>query len=349
MFTTRHPDLYVQWLIDPVEGKSLVSADNASRNDFPFPPEIGHGWYEYLPLSNGMSLFHGVHRFHPGSSGKLIPLGEFHSVFPETSLVVQTVQGGVICHRESHPQAELIYKPGFDFFRHADRLDMTPSVDSSSDSEMTSLCISGSSLARLLGEGMAQQLVSRLGLGAPPVVKVMAMPLAISAPLRASVSTTLRGQLKLLFAQSKTLEYLCGLAAHVGVTEPTESHASETQGKIRALHAKLMKLQGRLPTLNEMSADFGMSGNWLNREFAREYGQSIYSFVTHHRLSEAHVALVEGDLPIKTLSERLGYSHVNHFTIAFKHKFGYPPGSLRRSRTQEHQASSNFKRWIGDG
>jgi AraC-like DNA-binding protein len=198
-----------------------------------------------------------------------------------------------------YPQAEVIYKPGFDFFRYADRLEMIPLVDSSSDSEMTSLCISGSSLARLIGDGLAQQLITRLGLDAPPVVKVMAMPLAISAALRASVSTTLRGPLKLLFAQSKALEYLCGLATHLGVTESDELHANETPEKIRDLHANLMKLQGRLPTLNELAADFGVSGNWLNREFSREYGQSIYSFVTHHRLTEAHVALVDGDLPIR--------------------------------------------------
>ncbi len=341
MLTSRHPDLYARWLIDPAGSESLVTTDHLSRNDFPFPPDMGHGWFEYLPLANGMSFFRGVHRFHPGSSGKLVPLGEFRSDFEETTLATQTVQGGVICHRESYPQAELIYKPGFDFFRYADRLAMTALVDSSSNSEMTSLCIAGSSLARLMGDGMAGQLIARLGLDAPPVVKVMPIPLAISAVLRASVSTTLRGPLKLLFAQSKALEYLCGLATHLGVTEAEEVPANKAQGKIRELHAQLMELQGRLPPLNELAADFGVSGNWLNREFSREYGQSIYSFVTHHRLTEAHVALVESALPIKKLSERLGYSHVNHFTIAFKNKFGYPPGSLRRKRMPEEAAPLN--------
>jgi len=33
---------------------------------------------------------------------------------------------------------------------------------------------------------------------------------------------------------------------------------------------------------------------------------------------------------MKVLAARLGYSHVNHFIAAFKKKFGYPPGSLRK-------------------
>lgn len=75
-----------------------------------------------------------------------------------------------------------------------------------------------------------------------------------------------------------------------------------------------------------------MSARWLYEAFTREYGQTIFSFITDHRLNEAHVAMREGALPIKAISARLGYSHVNHFTVAFKKKFGYPPGSLRRGQ-----------------
>ena len=79
-----------------------------------------------------------------------------------------------------------------------------------------------------------------------------------------------------------------------------------------------------------MAERFGMSARWLNNEFAREYGKTIYAFVTDMRLAEAQAALMQSSLSIKALSVRLGYSHVNHFTTAFKRKFGYPPGSVRR-------------------
>ncbi len=70
---------------------------------------------------------------------------------------------------------------------------------------------------------------------------------------------------------------------------------------------------------------YGMSARWLNDSFAWEYGQTIFAFITDHCLNESHAAILEGNLEIKMSSARLSYSHVNHFTIAFKKKFGYPP------------------------
>ena len=48
------------------------------------------------------------------------------------------------------------------------------------------------------------------------------------------------------------------------------------------------------------------------------------------RLAQAHSALVQSAVSIKQLAARLGYAHVSNFAIAFKRRYGYPPGSLRR-------------------
>jgi len=333
-----YPDLHVHWLINPATDEpisAIPAAYESHRQNYPFPPEIGHGWFERVMLAEDVLVFQGVHRFRPEVSGQLIPLGEFKFEFPETTLTIQTVQGGTICHREFCPAAELIYKPGYDFFRHADRLHMIPQIDTSSDSEMTSLSVGDSALTGLVGEDMAQQLIDGLGLNLPPVVKVMPILLHVSAPLRASLSPTLTGPLKKLFAQSKVLEYLCALSVHVCAQTVAVSLTDRKREAVRELHNDLIKLEGKLPSLDDLAVRCGMSARWLNEAFTREYGQTIFSFITDHRLNEAHVAMREGNLPIKMISARLGYSHVNHFTIAFKKKFGYPPGSLRRGRKIE--------------
>ena len=54
-----------------------------------------------------------------------------------------------------------------------------------------------------------------------------------------------------------------------------------------------------------------------------------------HRLEAAHAAIQSSDVPLKKLAERLGYAHFNHFNAAFKKKFGYPSGSLRKGRKVE--------------
>ena len=335
MTKTPRAPVTVRWLIDPDESVRVaavlpVEVEVLQHGAYPFPPELGHGWFERLTLGPGVSLYRGVHRFRPGTPGRLVPLGEFTADFPETMLWAQSVRGGTILHRELVPPAELIYRPGHDFFRRADRIHSIPAVDSSSDSEMTCLLIAEGALAGLLGKELAPHLIVRLGLQRPPVATVLAMPRHLSAPLHAALSPTLSGQVQRLYGQAKVLEYLCALAAHLGADESEGPRKRRAQDSVRALHDHLLRLEGKLPTVEQLALGFGMSARRLNDAFARQYGEPIYAFVTSVRLMEAHAALLEGDLPIKVLSQRLGYSHVNHFTRAFTKKFGYPPGSLRR-------------------
>ena len=337
------PALHAKWLIDPAyvdDGSLLPGKLDYERQDYPFPAEIGCGWFERMTLAQGISIFHGAHRFTPQAAGRLIPLAEFKLEMPQTTFVVQTVHGSSICHRELHPPTEVIYKPGHDFFRHADRLHMTPWIDSTADSDMNCAAIEDSALAGLVGESLTQQLFEQLGLDRPPVVKVLPMPLHVSAPLRACLSPTLTGPLRKIYAQSKVLEYLCALLSHVcspaALTQMPQASYRKRE-RIRELHDHLVALDGKLPSLEDLSQRYGMSARWLNDEFAREYGLPIYSFVTERRLSEAHAALISSQVPIKILSQRMGYSHVNHFSNAFKKKFGYPPSALRKDPSMQNK------------
>ena len=326
-----HP-LSIHWLVDRELPATEDSSDGGIEHfTYPIASEVGSGWFERLPLAADMSVFYAEHRFCTASAGRLLPLGEFSTRFDMATLTIQTVQGGTLCNREFEPPMELIFKPGFDFFRRADGLHVIPLADTSSNSEMTTLVVSDQKLVELLGDDVALLMIEQLGLMQVPTVKVLPMPLHVSAPLRGSVSPSLQGSMKLLYAQSKALEYLCGLVAHLQGQQQAPVMPERRRNRIQELHAALVSLDGKLPSLDELSRQFGMSARWLNDEFAKEYGLPIYAFIADHRLKAAHAALLESAVPIKDLSITLGYSHVNHFTNAFKRKFGYPPGSLRHN------------------
>ncbi len=125
------------------------------------------------------------------------------------------------------------------------------------------------------------------------------------------------------------LDYLAGLLSHLSTPQASSKERSH-RNLVHDLHHHLVRLEGRMPTLSELAIEFGLSARRLNTEFMAEFGQSIFSFVTNHRLDQAHALLLVEAMPMKVLASRLGYSHVNHFIAAFKRKFGYPPGSLRR-------------------
>lgn len=104
--------------------------------------------------------------------------------------------------------------------------------------------------------------------------------------------------------------------------------------QLQHLHDELESLQGKVPTLDGLAQQYGISARVLNDEFRKVYGCSIFTCISELRLKEAHEALLKTDIPMKTLAINLGYCHVNHVIGAFGRKFGYSPGSLRKKGKQ---------------
>lgn len=301
-----------------------------TRIDLACPAELGQGWVDQLMVSCDLMVHQTVVRLHPHRKAPVMPVGDFRLDFAETTLSVHTLHTGTVLSREFQPQAQLVMRPGQDLFRHSEEGRFVPILDTSADIVMTALVCSDRALHSLIGEDVGQQLLADLGLTDPPKAKLVSIPLHVSEPLRQCLSSGSTGALHALYAQSKILEYLWKLATFTKSAKPTTRTGPREAGILRALHDYLMHLEGDMPTLKELGKKFGASPQCLNRGFVREYGQSIFSMVTGHRLSQAHQALLESNLPIKTIATRMGYSHVNHFTHAFRAKFGYTPGSLRR-------------------
>jgi AraC-like DNA-binding protein len=203
-------------------------------------------------------------------------------------------------------------------------------VEGGVTSEMRSVTVPDDLLNTLLGESAVQELFGTLGLSALRPTVVHPMPLHVSAPLRDAMSSQFIGPARRLYAQARVLDYLAGLLDCLSPRNfVCTKHAAER--KIVDLHQHLMTLEGQLPTLVDLAKEFGVSARRLNADFAAKYGQSICVYMNDHRLAQAHAILLFDPIPLKTLALRLGYSHVNHFSAAFKKKFGYPPGSLRRT------------------
>jgi AraC-like DNA-binding protein len=195
-------------------------------------------------------------------------------------------------------------------------------------SEMMSVDLPDGVLTTLMGEDAKQALLISLGLSRTRQAVVVPMPMHISAPLRDAMSSQFTGAARKLFAQARILDYMAGLLNFV-LSNDLIARKPAPDKKIEELHSYLLHLQGRMPILTDLAKELGVSARRLNADFAAKYGQSIFSFVMDHRLVQAHALLIAEPTPLKTIAVRLGYSHVNHFSAAFKRKFGYPPGSLR--------------------
>ena len=321
------------WLVGPEQPEAVFRPENGDVDwmPYPLPPEFGSGGFQKIELALGMSVFRAEHRFQPTAVGHLIPLAEIEVIFPEPAFMAQVLRGGRILHREFYPAGEHIFSPGLDLFRLTDKLNLIPILDGSFDSEMTCLTVSQSMLSNLIGAEVAERLIATLGLHPFPKARVRPIPLSVSAHLHGAIPRHLVGAARKLHCQARLLDYLVALIEHLHGKQPPKERLS-AQERTRALHDLLTQTEGKLPTLNELAVQFGRSARLLNEEFAAEYGQSIHAFITEQRLTAAHTAILSSAIPLKTLADRLGYSHVNNFSTVFKKCFGYAPGSLRRGR-----------------
>lgn len=332
--------LEAKWVIEP-EAETALSVEPSVgrilRSEYRYPAIQGHGWVDRLTLSNELIVYQTVHQFQSKASEPMVPLVEFKMEFAQPTLSVHTLHSGTAISREQDTAGELVFRPGLDLFRYCEEGHCIPKLDTSNDIVMTALVVSEKALRALIGDDAAQQLMQNLGLSGAPTVRVAVIPQHVTEPLRQCFSSGSTGTLHILYAQSKVLEYLWKLATFTLGRLAVPKPSNRAIGTVRALHAYLTNLEGDMPTLKDLASKFGESPQSLNKTFMREYGQTIFSMLTSHRLSQAHKALTDSGVPIKTLAMRIGYSHVNHFTHAFKMKFGYTPGSLRRKPQDQAQ------------
>lgn len=164
-----------------------------------------------------------------------------------------------------------------------------------------------------------------------PKSVVKAVPSHVHRSLHDCLSSEYSLALKKLWMQARILDFITDLSNYF-CDRKRESSGIEkqTRDRVQSVHEYLVNLEGKLPTINFLAAQFGRSARALNEDFQAEYGESIFSFIVNHRLNSAYAAVKNTSIPLKQLAEKLGYAHVNHFSAAFKKKFGHPPGSLRK-------------------
>jgi AraC-like DNA-binding protein len=97
------------------------------------------------------------------------------------------------------------------------------------------------------------------------------------------------------------------------------------------LHQQLTQLEGNYPNIIELGARYETSPRALNQQFKLHFNESIFSFIQNLRMNKAYHRISTTKQGLKSIAADFSYSHVNHFSTAFKNHFGYSPNQLRKS------------------
>lgn len=138
------------------------------------------------------------------------------------------------------------------------------------------------------------------------------------------------GGLKLLFLQSKCIELLAMQAqAYEDAAQRPGTLVCKSDYDIDCIrYAKeyLLQRAAKPPSLGELAKVAGINEFKLKHGFKEVFSHTVFGYLNDYRLTQARELLLAKKTPIKQVADELGYSSVQHFSNAFRKKFGVPPG-----------------------
>ncbi len=139
------------------------------------------------------------------------------------------------------------------------------------------------------------------------------------------------GGIKKIFFLSKVLELLVLQADLFEPEETPKNNFIKTAYDRERIQFAMEYLHGHLtnpPGLQELSRIAGLNEYKLKRGFKEVFGNTVFGYIAEARLQLAMEDLRETNKTISQVSADLGYSSVNHFSTAFKKKFGMAPSRV---------------------
>ena len=144
----------------------------------------------------------------------------------------------------------------------------------------------------------------------------------------------LGGGLKLLFLQSKCIELLALQAQayeEAGKQPPAGIACKSGHDRDSIYHAREYLLQHAQnpPSLSELAKISGINEFKLKQGFKEVFDNTVFGYLSDYRLGQAKDLLLLEKKAIKDVAYELGYSSVQHFSTAFRKKYGVTPGKLK--------------------
>ncbi|MBF9223176.1 helix-turn-helix transcriptional regulator [Hymenobacter ruricola] len=155
--------------------------------------------------------------------------------------------------------------------------------------------------------------------------------LALHTAIREVLDCRFAGPLKKLFLYSKALEILVLQADAFEQAQAPRRYARTDYDQERLLFARdyLVQHLALPPSLPELARVAGLNEFKLKKGFKELFGQTVFGYLSDYRLADARAQLQDRQKTASELAFELGYSSVQHFSTAFKKKFGVSPTELK--------------------
>jgi len=141
----------------------------------------------------------------------------------------------------------------------------------------------------------------------------------------------LSGKLGLLMMETSIIQILL-LQMHLLFSKvSTVGHRVSRRDLEMAHHLKEYLSKSFLDdhSLANLAMEFGTNTNKLMQVFKKLFGKSIFDYLAELRMEHARQLLREQKLRVVEVARTVGYKNPNHFSTAFKRRYGYIPSEVR--------------------
>lgn len=140
----------------------------------------------------------------------------------------------------------------------------------------------------------------------------------------------LTGSLKKLLIEAKVHE-LVALQLHQSSLSPQATNKdARSRDLFQAIRAYLDDTFLEEHTLKDISRHFGINEFALKKGFRQHFDTTVFAYLLSKRLEHGQQLLLGTSQSIREIATTIGYKYPNHFSVAFKERFGYNPNALRK-------------------
>lgn len=149
--------------------------------------------------------------------------------------------------------------------------------------------------------------------------------------INAIVDCKYQAELKKMFLLSKSIELLVLQADAYNKAKQAPKFLKTEYDQERIVYAReyLISHLDMPPSLTDLARVAGINEYKLKKGFKETFGNTVFGYLAETRLELAKTDLLERKKSVTEIAFELGYSSVQHFSNAFKKKFGVSPGKVR--------------------
>lgn len=149
--------------------------------------------------------------------------------------------------------------------------------------------------------------------------------------MEAVINCPLSGTIRKLFLEAKVLELIALQLEHYQRGNNVQAARINRRDKdvLEQLREHLLITFHHEHSLQSLSLTFGINEFKLKKQFREHFGQTIFDFIFDLRMNHARHLLTDRGMFVNEVSREVGYRNPNHFSTAFRKKFGVCPGSLK--------------------